>query len=545
MHLRDYLHDIPLKALKAIAAALKVPVEYRARIKLLNAVDRAFWDGSLADRLMSGFSEDRKRVLSLLAFSYESGVGVEELAGKMEKLSGLGAEAAGSHAASLLPLALAACTAEADRRYFCPKGIAEQVRNTISVKAFSLPEPGGSLPPVPPPHLLEDVYAFLAEAYKENIRLTLSGTVKKSFLNRVFSGSATCSDPVRRLSPDQRNGFVIEYLKARELIVFESRTARVTGKLYGWIQLSMTGRLHDMLSFALRRILRDDHTIIAFTGMFGEIPAGTTFTVNELSFFLHAWTMAAGGYARIEANVRELCAVLYHLGMLSYTDGRCRVTTTGERIFHGETLLIDDNMGDSFMVQPNFEVIAGPELLPGIRFRLELFATRKNRDMVLTYQITREGITRARERGMSSGDIIDFFERHSRTPLPQNVRFSIGSWAEAYGSVFFEPAMLMRLRDSSISNEVMHLPEIQPYIIERVSETVFLVRQKHIPLIMGALKQAGFQPELFGEPPDDTARDGESFHPTVIDDLTASSRLPAVLSDFYFPEDLFDEDGAR
>ena len=79
MYLRDYLHDMPLKALKTIALQLDVQVEYEARIKLVNAVDRAFWDGTLVDRLLKGLTGDHHRLLSIIVFSYDIGLGRKSL----------------------------------------------------------------------------------------------------------------------------------------------------------------------------------------------------------------------------------------------------------------------------------------------------------------------------------------------------------------------------------------------------------------------------------------------------------------------------------
>ena len=89
MYLRDYLHDIPLKALKAIAQSLDVTVEYQARIKLINAIDRAFWDGTLTERLLNKLSNEHRRLLSIIAFSYNVGVGEKALIKKVEKVAGI------------------------------------------------------------------------------------------------------------------------------------------------------------------------------------------------------------------------------------------------------------------------------------------------------------------------------------------------------------------------------------------------------------------------------------------------------------------------
>ena len=158
--------------------------------------------------------------------------------------------------------------------------------------------------------------------------------------------------------------------------------------------------------------------------------------------------------------------------------------------------------------------------------------------MVLTYEVTRKGITRARERGMSTDDILEFFESHSRTPLPQNVHFSIENWAKAYGSIFFEQAALIRFRDASICSSVMHLPDISPYVKEQLSDTVLVLSRDCIPIITEILKKSGYQPEVFGEPPADAAVAGETFRMTCIEEILKENSMPAVYSDFIFPDDL-------
>jgi hypothetical protein len=277
---------------------------------------------------------------------------------------------------------------------------------------------------------------------------------------------------------------------------------------------------------------------VAFTGILGELPAGAAFDDAKLAEFLGSWTMASGGHSRLETKVREMLTILYHLGMIAFREGRFIVTVAGERFFRNKPLPLDENTSDFFMVQPNFEVIVGPELTPRVRFRLELLADRKNRDMVLTYEITPDGITRARERGMSTDDIVRFFGRHSRTPLPQNVRFSIETWARSYGSIFFEKATLMRFRDESICTGVMHLAEVAPYIKERLGDTVLAVLPDHVPEIIDILKNAGYQPELQGAPSNDAAQPGEPFMAVSIENMLRETGMPDVHTDFIVPEDL-------
>jgi len=536
MYLRDYLHDIPLKELKAIAQTLEVPFEYGARIKLINAIDRAFWDGTLTEKLLGEQTEINRRLISFLAFSFDSGVNEKALVQKMEKICGIDSNVVRTAIDELIPMALVGGIKQDDNLLFCPRGVAGQVRKTFSTELLSL---SGSNEPVPStsyPNLPEDIFSFLADAYKAGIPLTLMGKVKKTFLEKVFNGSITCTDPVLKISEDYRNTFVIDYLKNRNLIVFERRRVRATGKLNGWLQLTITERYQDIVSFALARTLQEDFSIIAFTGIIGETRAGSSITAEGLAHFLHDWTMAYGDYARLESRAEELLAILYHIGLLSHKNGHFIMTEFGDHFFNGKPIPMDNSMSGFFSIQPNFEVIAGPEIHPLIRFKLELLTNRKNRDMVLTYEVNQKGITRARERGMGTQEIIDFFVSHSRTPVPQNVRFSVEKWADSYGCIYFDRVTLMRFRDESHCKSVMHLPEVKPYVKEQLSDTVIVISRDRIKKLTEILKKAGYQPEIFGEPPTDTAYESEPFHHSQIDSLVAQESLPQTRSKFIFPE---------
>ncbi|MBN1291279.1 MAG: helicase-associated domain-containing protein [Candidatus Latescibacteria bacterium] len=539
MYLRDYLHDIPLKALKSIAKTLEVPVEYGARIKLINAVDRAFWDGTLTERLLEKLPEIDTRVISFLTFSFDAGIHEKELIRHTEKNVGVGDMEVKSALMRLLPLALVGGVKENDNLFFCPKGIDVQVRKILLKDLFSQSDSAYKIPSASPSNLIEDIFSFLAEAYKGKIPLTLMGKIKKTFLDRVYSGSATCSTFSPGITEEKRNSFISDYLKSRGLISYGRRKAYSSEKLSGWLQLTVTERLQDIVSYALKSVLQDEYTIIAFTGIMNETPAGAEFSSSALAQFLHTWTMAPGDLTRLEIQLRDMLSILYHTGLLAFRNNRFIMTISGERLFNGESLFWDESISDFFMVQPNFEVIVGPEIHPATRFKLELLTTRKNRDMVLTYDITQLGITRARERGMDTNSILRFFEQHSRTPIPQNVRFSIEKWAEAYGSIYFDKVTLMRFRDTAYCKSVMHLPDIRPFIKEQLTDTVIVISRDRVSKIIEILKKAGYQPELFGESPVQTTSAPETFKIHSINDIINETKMPAIHSEFIFPEEPF------
>ena len=207
MYLRDYLHDIPLKALKSIAVKLNVIVEYNARIKLINAIDKAFWDGTLVNRFLNDISDDHRRMLSIIAFSEQ----------RLKEIID-----------DLISLCLVGGIAGDDNIYFCPRGVAEQIRSILIKNIAPYPDKSQPVPASSPPNLREDIFSFLALTYTEEITLTLMGRIKKAFLERAFSGSPTCNNFRMHLSEDHRNTFVVEYVRKRELVSFDHRKARTT-----------------------------------------------------------------------------------------------------------------------------------------------------------------------------------------------------------------------------------------------------------------------------------------------------------------------------
>ena len=118
-------------------------------------------------------------------------------------------------------------------------------------------------------------------------------------------------------------------------------------------------------------IISDHFTILAFTGLIKNIPAGSSFSAKDLAGFLHEWTVSPRDYTKLETEVNEMLVVLYHMGLLSCVDNRYIMTESGEKFFGGKKLPLDDSMSDFFTIQPNFEIIVGPEIKPAIRFKIE------------------------------------------------------------------------------------------------------------------------------------------------------------------------------
>ena len=532
MHFRDYLHDIPLKSLKYIAEGLNVSVEYNARIKLVNAIDRAFWDSTLTENILESLDHDNKTTLSMIAFSFDSGVNEKSLLKKLEKTIGNVQQCLRENVDNLMRKGLVGGVDPENPVYFSPGGPAEQIRKYFSREFV---EKNSKIKSSGHNELLEDIFSLLALIYKENLPLTLSGKAKKAILERAFLSDISVEKSKEGFTEELRNSFITDYLIEREIVGENLKELRATAQISGWLALSSTQRLQDIVSFALTYFLSDYISFIPVSGILCELESGESFTVRKLAYFLHSRTLAQGGFAKIQIKLTGLMSVLCGLGLFYHDKDIYSLTAMGSAFFRNEKLQMDENCSEQFITQPNFEIIAGPEIDPKIRFRLELMTSRIGRDMVQTYQITREGIIRARERGMSTEDVMKFFMGHSKNPLPQNVSFSIEAWCGDYGSIYFEDALLMRFKDDAVCESVMHIPEIACCVKEKLSETVIAIKREYASIATNALKKAGFHPELYGGPLNDPSLSGTVYIPSSISKIQESEMLPETNGKFIFP----------
>jgi hypothetical protein len=194
----------------------------------------------------------------------------------------------------------------------------------------------------------------------------------------------------------------------------------------------------------------------------------------------------------------ELLQPLCGLGWLDL--GRSK----GERVFRWKP--IDDNEAsyvpdvplderDQFYVQPNFELMIPPTARLSVRWQTEQFADLKQSDPMSIYNLTKESLHHALEKGRTFEEIVSFLETYSRYELPPNVRDTISQWAEQYGRVRFIDAVLMRCADNALAQELESHPKLNSWIIEKVSDTDFLVRRDHVKECIQFLEKQGYAPK--------------------------------------------------
>lgn len=131
-----------------------------------------------------------------------------------------------------------------------------------------------------------------------------------------------------------------------------------------------------------------------------------------------------GNWDLVEGTVIGLCCALplAKLGYLAWDPRNRTVAPVGNAT---ETTLFE------IIVQPNFEVLAiGDRPDASALWQLARCSQPAHEERVRRYVLERKTFTAALGRGLSAADALALLERLSRSPIPQNVRFSINDWGQ-------------------------------------------------------------------------------------------------------------------
>jgi hypothetical protein len=80
------------------------------------------------------------------------------------------------------------------------------------------------------------------------------------------------------------------------------------------------------------------------------------------------------------------------------------------------------------------------------------------------FRITQEAVRRGLKGGMVLRDVLRTLEAHSRTPIPQNVRFSIRDWAVRAGLMTLSDDLVLRCDDPETLRRFQQDPGTRKYV---------------------------------------------------------------------------------
>jgi hypothetical protein len=383
--------------------------------------------------------------------------------------------------------------------------------------------------------LASNISRFLAYLSENGVRFTVRGEIFKTTEKRILQH--LIPNPGRELSRDDVLRFIFRFARQAGLIDRTgSRTFAVTPRGREWDALGLLEKQRALLDFALAeggpageplhqvalrqlflRLLKRIQPLVWYDLMYLPFMARNTYLLNledaKAEEQLAERTLT-GRLALLEDPQRLAWNLirwarerlhLFGLIDLGYDKaGRpvaMRLTSSGARLLGLEVTAGIPPGASNLVVTPDFEVVLFPTGDDGeLIHALDRFTVREKQEALLHFRITEEAIARALRGGFGLFELLRLLERHSRTPLPQNVAFSIRDWAQRAGLMLLGPDLVLSCEEPEVLKRFLQDAGTRRHLGEILDERRVRLKGRVTPRRMQALlRELGYLVEL-GDP---------------------------------------------
>ena len=354
--------------------------------------------------------------------------------------------------------------------------------------------------------LVSNLTRFQAYLIDNAVRFTVKGQIFKTTEKRILH--ELIPNPGRELERTEILTFMYSFSHARGLVDRTGeRTITITPRGREWEPQELDEKLEDLLEYivqepslggepfhqiAMRRIM---------LRLIRRVEPGTWYDLMYLPFLtrnqylsnlddlaVEDWftaRTAAGGLSTGSEDIQRLVwnlvgwirKRLYLLGLIDLGyDAKghpvaLKVTPAGARLFGIRCAEGAGPVARSLVVTPDFEVVHfGDGDDAALVHDLDRFCEREQSGPVRHFRITEKSVKRALQEGFPMSRVESILEDNSRTPVPQNVLYSIRDWAVQAGLLFLTENLILRTTDDDLSKRVAADPGVRPLIENRIDD---------------------------------------------------------------------------
>jgi hypothetical protein len=109
------------------------------------------------------------------------------------------------------------------------------------------------------------------------------------------------------------------------------------------------------------------------------------------------------------------------------------------------------------------------------------------------HRITRESLSRARTEGLKAQVLLKFLEHASGGSVPERLATGLERWDQHQGTVRVSRGAVLRVEDAAILARMRADPVLRGLLGELLSAQAVLVRETHLPRVLAALQELGYQ----------------------------------------------------
>lgn len=353
--------------------------------------------------------------------------------------------------------------------------------------------------------LVSNISRFIAFILENNVRFTQRGEIFKTTEKRILGD--LIPNPGRELERAEVLQFIYHFAHHAELIESTGeRTFALTARGRDWEPQSLEEKLRTLYEYIVEEtsLLGEPFHQVRmrrlFLRMLKRIEAGIWYDIMYVPFLVRnqylcslddlevdeyfagrATAAGAGASEDLQRMAWNLVnwvrKRLYLLGLvdLGYdAAGRpvaMRLTRLGAR-----TIGVTEPDGESaavgsLVVTPDFEVVMIPTGDDGeLVHDLDRFCERGKGSSLKQFSITQKSVNRALAEGMSLARMCVTLERNARTPVPQNVLYSVRDWASQAGLLELDSQLVVRASSPVQLQELLVNPGMRALVGQVLDE---------------------------------------------------------------------------
>ena len=384
--------------------------------------------------------------------------------------------------------------------------------------------------------LVTNLVRFLAYIHENDVRFTVKGEIFKTTERRIVAH--LIPNPGRELAREEVLSWLYRFARQGGLIDSTGeRTVRVTPEGHAWAAKPLIEQLPAVVEFMVQEpgfdgeLYHQTRMRRIFLRLLKRVEAGVWYDLMYVPFLTRNTYLASLDELEVDEDFADLCEssrytpmedpqrmawnlvrwVRQRLFLAGVVDlgydkaGRpvaMRLTPGGARLLgisEGDVKLAPGQ--GRILVMPDFEVVLFPsgddaELI----YDLDRFSAREKRGHSMHFRISEESVVRGLRQGMHLGRIIGVLDEYSRTPVPQNVRYSIHDWAEHAGLMKLDEALVVRCGNHELLERFACDPGVREYVKRRLDDQSVQLTAKMTPLRMQSLlRDLGYLVEFAGQ----------------------------------------------
>ena len=180
------------------------------------------------------------------------------------------------------------------------------------------------------------------------------------------------------------------------------------------------------------------------------------------------------------------------------------LSEAGEEIFiPGSMMLSEEDFSQADAEQNervpkvlNIESSFSVTMMPGLPLKklvpLADFLSIKSCAVVTEYEITRQSVSSAFDKGWNPQSIFEELSKYTNYELPQNLRMTIDDWYATYSSAILYHGYVLKVAQNNITL-VENNPRIRKYIKEKLAEGVYMLNVPVDSDIQGFITESGLE----------------------------------------------------